>query len=276
MSEHKLDFNALKSQVTILQVVDMLGLRLSGKTTEHGLQMVGPCPISQLPNATAFKVTPERNAFICFCAECRKQPKSGGDVIELVARMRRVGHKEAAQLIVSHFKLNGDSGAGKPQDNAPAPSKATEQGRKSQGFDPREYMRGLDAAHPALKDCGVPEQTIRDFDGGYCSKGLNRGRLTLPVHDEKGEILAFMGLALKGETPAVQYPKDFTPPLFFNVHRLQPGGTLILVQSPMDVLKAWDNGLEDAICPLTPMTPESLDFLAALMRRLERTEVEWY
>lgn len=107
-------------------------------------------------------------------------------------------------------------------------------------------------------------------------KGLNRGRLALPVHDEKGELLAFMGLALGAEQPDINYPKGFVPPPFFNLHRLGKGGTLYLVSSPKDVLRAWDNSLRDVVCPLTTVTPESLDFLTSFMREKERDELIFY
>ncbi|OJW18777.1 MAG: hypothetical protein BGO51_15515 [Rhodospirillales bacterium 69-11] len=262
------DFAELKARVPIVDVLGMLQLNL----TPQGEQLRGTCPISQSTQARAFIVTPAKNAWICFCSECKKLPKQGGDCIELVSRLKRVGPRDAAQLIADHFKVNG---GGKPADNAPAASEGPQE-RKPAGFDPLAYQRSLDPAHVALKDCGVPEATIRDFDGGYCGKGLNRGRLTLPVHDAKEELLAFMGLALKGEQPDIQYPKDFVPPPFFNLHRVADGGTLFLVQTPRDVLRAWDNNLTDVVCPLLPLTLASLEFLTAFMREKEIAELEFY
>jgi hypothetical protein len=85
-----------------------------------------------------------------------------------------------------------------------------------------------------------------------------------------------MGLALGTEQPDITYPKGFTPPLFFNLHRVGQGGTLTLVGTAMDVLRAWDNSLQDVVCPLSPVTPDSLDFLAKFMREKARDVLDFY
>jgi DNA primase len=263
------DFATIKASITIAQVLDMLGIT---GLTATGDTLRSACPICKEGNNRAFVVTPARNIFYCF------SEKKGGSIIDLVARFKRITEAEAGRQIAQHFGLNGAStGAGKPAATAPAASEGPQE-RKPAGFDPREYQRSLDPSHTALKDCGVPEATIRDFDGGYCTKGLNRGRLTLPIHDADGAILAFMGLALKGEQPDIQFPKDFKVPMFFNIHRAakQGGGTLFIVSTPMDVLRAWDNGLLDVICPLVPVAPDVLDQLAVFMREHDITELGWY
>lgn len=97
----------------------------------------------------------------------------------------------------------------------------------------------------------------------------------LPIHDGGGTILAFMGLALKGEQPDILFPKGFDPPNFFNLHRVG-SGTLYLVQTPRDVLRAWDANLLDVVCPLVPLTPDVLDSLAASMRERGCDTLETY
>src|SRR5580700_4976967 len=152
----------------------MLGI--SG-LTPNGDTLRGYCPCCKEGNNRAFVVTPARNIYYCF------SEKKGGSVIDLVARFKRIPEAEAGRQIAAHFGLNGAmASAGKAADK-PSPQQEPAPQSKPSAFDPREYMRALDPAHAALKDFGIPEQTIRDFDGGYCAKGLNRGRLALPVHD---------------------------------------------------------------------------------------------
>jgi hypothetical protein len=260
------DFAQIKASVTIAQVLDMLAIT---GLTPNGDTLRGYCPCCKEGNNRAFVVTPARNIYYCF------SERKGGSVIDLVARFKRIPEAEAGRQIAAHFGLNGaTNGSGKAADSAPAAADGTQE-RKSTGFDPREYMKTLDPSHAALKDFGIPEQTIRDFDGGYCAKGLNRGRLALPVHNAEGTILGFMGLALKGEQPEILYPKGFQPPPFFNLHRVG-AGTLTLVSSPRDVLRAWDNSLRDVICPLVPVTPDVLDAMTAFMRERQCAELEFY
>ena len=260
------DFAQIKAAVSITQVLDMLAIT---GLTPNGDTLRGYCPCCKEGNSRAFVVTPARNIFYCF------SERRGGSVIDLVARFKRIPEADAGRQIAAHFGLNGTSnGAGKAADNASA-TQGGPQERKPAAFDPREYQRSLDPAHAALKDFGIPEATIRDFDGGYCAKGLNRGRLALPVHDEKGSILGFMGLALKGEQPEILFPKGFEPPPFFNAHRVG-AGTLTLVSSPRDVLRAWENSLRDVICPLVPLTPDVLDTITAFMRARQCDTLEFY
>ena len=255
------DFQKLKATITIVQVLEMLDIK---NLTPHGQALRGECPLCQVTNPRGFIVTPAKNSFYCF------SEKVGGDIIELAARFWRVTQKEGAQRIAKHFGQDGGAEAPAPEPTAKPAADAP-----ASGFDAAAYQASLDPAHVALKDCGFPEQTIRDFDGGYCAKGLNRGRLVLPVHDAGGSILAFMGLALKEEQPDILYPKGFQPPTFFNLHRVGEG-TLYMVQTPRDVLRAWSASLVDVVCPLVPLTPASLEVLTAFMRERGFDAMEVY
>lgn len=257
---YSLDFKKI-AETPILDVATMLGFKLQEKQTDKGVQFVGCCPISQLMNPTAFKVTPSLNRFICFCAECKKQDKPGGDCIELVRRFRRLAStKEAAAEIQKHF------GAGKAADNAPEKQEAPPP-PKSSGFDPLKYQAGLVADHPALGGLPFSSQTIKDFGGGYASKGVHMGRLALPIYTNEG-IDGFLSIPVyKGITaPAeelVRFFKGYQPPALFNAHKASE--PLLLCTSILDVLKIWEAGLQDAVCPLVPMSPDFLVLLAAFM-----------
>ncbi len=260
------DFATIKAQVSITQVIEMLGIT---GLTQHDETLRGFCPICKEGNNRAFVVTPARNIFYCF------SEKKGGSVIDLFARMKRIPEAQAGQQIAAHFGLNGKrQDTGTSAENGSGVSDSSHE-RRGGSFDPLEYMKNLDPDHEALKDLGIPPTTIRDFDGGYCVKGLHRGRLALPVHDKNGTILGFMGLALKGEQPELLYPKGFVPPPFFNLHRVS-SGTLFLVSSPRDVLRAWDNSLQDVICPLLPLDATYLEYLVNFMREKCITELEFY
>jgi DNA primase len=250
------DFATIKAQVSMAQVIDMLGIT---GLTEHGETLRGFCPICKEGNNRAFVVTPARNIFYCF------SEKKGGSVIDLVARMKRIPEAQAGQQIAAHFGLNGTTqGAGKPADNAPGAADGPQE-RKSSGFDPREYQRSLDSHHEALTGLGISPATIRAFGGGYAAKGVMRGRLALPICRTDGEITGFMGVAINGETPEILYPKGYTVPFLFGVQRVE-AGVLYLVNHPLDALRATDGGMENVIASLTPITPDVLTSLQALMR----------
>ena len=94
-SNKRVDFKALRQRIPIERVTDMLGIQLK----KTGAQLRGSCPICSNASSRCFVVTPALNRFWCF-GDCQ----SGGDVIELVARVKQMSHKDAAHLLAEHFR----------------------------------------------------------------------------------------------------------------------------------------------------------------------------
>lgn len=92
--QRRLDFKALRDEIPIDQVCDWLGIRLKNS----GTQLRGPCPICQHDSDRCLVVTPALNRFWCF-GSCQ----TGGDIIELVFRVKQVSTKDAARLLSDHF-----------------------------------------------------------------------------------------------------------------------------------------------------------------------------
>jgi DNA primase len=90
----RVDFKALRDRIPIERVITMLGIPLK----KRGAQLRGSCPICSHTSDRCFVVTPALNRFWCF-GECQR----GGDVIELVARVKQLSQKDAAHLLVKHF-----------------------------------------------------------------------------------------------------------------------------------------------------------------------------
>src|ERR1019366_1691094 len=190
------DFDALNAKVTIQQVAEqMLGMRLRPYKDE----LRGCCPISQSTNPRHFCITPAMNRYVCFCDDCKKFPKRGGDAIELVRRVRHYEKSlQAAKEIEKHFGLDG---------TAPAqPTQQTTQKSKSD-FDALKYQKRLQPSHEALRDCGVTTETIKAWGGGYAiGNGALAGRLALPLCEMDGTITGFFGVSLTDEDPMLKYP----------------------------------------------------------------------
>ncbi len=255
VGEHALSFDKLNAQVTIQQVAEqMLGIKLKPYRDE----LRGCCPISQSTDPRHFVVSPSKNRYVCFCPECRQFPKRGGDAIELVRRMRRFDSPvPAAKAIAEHFGLDGGT---QPQDQQRQPTQE-ESGR----FDPLTYQKRLQPDHEALAGCGVTGQTIQAWGGGYSATGTLAGRLSLPVCNIEGKITGFVGVALKGETPDLKYPKGMTVPFFFGLHMLTEGRDLHLVCHPLDALRYHEDGVENVVTLLTPITRDVLTSLIGLV-----------
>ena len=70
---------------------------------------------------------------------------------------------------------------------------------------------------------------------------------------------------MKDESPLLVFPNGINPHEFiFNAHRVI-AGELYLVRDPIDVLKAFESGVENVVSFLTEITPQQIEMLAALM-----------
>jgi DNA primase len=251
------DFAEIKQQVSVHQVMTMLALPLK----QTGGQFRGTCPVHG-GNDRTLVVTPAKG-FYCF------SEKRGGDAIALCAHVRSISMRDAALEIAQHFGVGGTAAQRPVASAAPA---------KSQGvraFDAETYAKRLNAEHEALAPLGISPETLKAFSAGYAAGGVNRGRLALPIHDRDGKCVAYIGRALGDESPTMVFPNGFAAQEhIFNAHKVSEG-ELYLVRDPLDVLRAYEGGIENVVSFLGPMTPHNLEILAALCdeRKVETIEI---
>jgi transposase len=95
-----IDFAHLKTQLTMAQLLDQLGLlaRLRGS----GPQRKGPCPLHRGDGrGRTFSVNLDKNIFYCFDASCGRK----GDVLDLWASVNGMSLRQAAMDLVRTFHL---------------------------------------------------------------------------------------------------------------------------------------------------------------------------
>src|SRR5688572_25886839 len=96
----------------------------------------------------------------------------------------------------------------------------------------------------------------------------------MPLHDRDGNVVCYCGRSLKGESTLLTFPNGVSPhEHIFNAHAVKEG-ELYLVREPLQVLQAVENGVDNVVCFLTPITPQQLEMLAALCdaRKCETVE----
>ena len=266
------DFADLKSRVSIEKVLDMLSLELAPR----GAQLRGPCPVCRSGGERALVVTPSKQAFYCFGA------KSGGDLIALVAHIRGVGPNEAANLIARHFGTGTGTRTGTSTvprggyGNNPANRSPSLSGKGS-GPEPLKPLDYLLAEHEAVQALGLSPETSRAFGAGYAPKGIMRGRFAIPINDRGGVLLAYCGRAVsKEQQPTLIFPNGFRPEsVIFNANRIE-AGPLTIVRDPLEVLTAFESGVENVVAFLADITPQSLEMLAGLMDEKKCETVELF
>jgi len=106
-----------------------------------------------------------------------------------------------------------------------------------------------------------------------------RGRLTIPIHDARGRVIAFAARILDAEKKdAPKYLNSPDTPLFdkgrtlFNLHRAGPAsrksGRVVVVEGQMDAVALAAAGIEDAVAPMgTALTERQLELLWRLTEK---------
>ena len=54
-------------------------------------------------------------------------------------------------------------------------------------------LKNLDPDHPYLTGRRFTKETIEAFGLGYCTKGPMKGRIAIPIRNDKGELVAYAG-----------------------------------------------------------------------------------
>jgi DNA primase len=72
-------------------------------------------------------------------------------------------------------------------------------------------LKGLDAAHPYLKERGFTPDTVATFGLGYCSRGVMQGRIVIPLHDPSGRLIGYAGRVIDDATITEQNPRYLFP-----------------------------------------------------------------
>lgn len=218
--------------VQIHSVLDAAGVL--GKLRRRGDRLVGPCPLHGGDNATAFTVDLRLNRWYCF-TNC----SAGGDVVDLVRRLHRVGFPEAAAI------LRGLSSSLPP---IPAAAAGALQPRAKTEF--RAFRRSLplEPDSPFLRAKGITAATARAHEvGTYEEEGWLKDCIGVRLHDPAGAPLGYLGRALVPTT----FGRWKVPPAFpkgrilYNYHRaLQARMDAIAVtECPWGVLRLAQIGI---------------------------------
>ena len=89
---------------------------------------------------------------------------------------------------------------------------------------PLTFTLHLDPEHPYLATRGLKRETIDRFGVGHCNRGLMKGRIAIPIHNEKGELVAYAGRwaaqDVPADTPRYLLPEGFNKQsVLFNLNR---------------------------------------------------------
>ena len=258
------DFRAVKAAITMEQLLAHYNILDQFKRTGDSLN--GPCPIHKGSNPTQFRVSTTKNIWNCF-SDC----EHGGNTLDFITKMEKCSIHAAALKAIEWFNLDpetmaasdGKAEAAEPKTSAPA-SKPAARPVAAPKFAPESNVPNpplkfrldkLERTHPYLTEQrGLKPETIVDFGIGFCAKGMMADRIAIPIHNVKGEVVAYAGRFV-GEPPEGT-PKYKLPPGFrksqelFNLDRAikEPANKpLLIVEGFFDAMKIHDHGYRKVV-----------------------------
>jgi hypothetical protein len=92
--------------------------------------------------------------------------------------------------------------AGKEPEAQPLSNKNSQAVGESESNQPLAFELKIDYSHPYLKERGLTEATVRTFGVGlFSGSGTMHDRIVTPIHNEKGELVAYAGRSIDGSEP---------------------------------------------------------------------------
>ena len=229
-------FAEIKSRVTLAQVLrsyQVDWLRGSGLGQYRGRFHRGQ-------GREAFHVHLERGVFHCFACG------AGGNVPDLVAAMEGCSIRDAA------LRLQGShAAAGMAAGTACGPAGRKLVTKKRAGNPPLGFSLEVDRRHPYLARRGIDGATASHFGVGYFSgRGLMRGRIAIPIHDDQGRLVAYCGRTVEAGDPRYRFPAGFQKSrVLFNYHRARgaAGDQVIVVEGFFDCMRVHQAGFAGVV-----------------------------
>lgn len=215
------DYKALKQKVSIVDVCKHFQIELP---LSQSSQVYLACPLPNHAgdgdNHHAFSVHTEKGCWRCL-THC-----GSGNVIDLFCLLSGDDPSDKNLFRLAALRMQDsflyDNEAVR---EAPKPVKV-EPEKPLKPNSPLAFSLQTKSDIPyLLEEKSFPLETLTEFSVGFCSKGMFSGRVTLPIHNRMGQLVAYAGRGLKEADVKKRgrwlFPRNFHKSLeLFNQHRL--------------------------------------------------------
>ncbi len=251
-------FDEIKRTVSLQMVLDHYRVHLhsAGPNT-----LRGKCPLpthSSKTSTESFTATLNKGtggAWACQSASCAKaRGRVGGNALDFVAAMEQCSVRDAAIKLQSWFLVPAAGQGEKPAERKPkkpelVPKEKEHAEGENQINKPLTFeLQKVDHAHEYLRKRGVSEAIARQFGVGvFSGKGSMSGRCVIPIHNERGELVAYAGRSIYGSEPRYKFPTGFHKSLeLYNLHRVigesNPKRRVVVVEGFFDCMRVTEAG----------------------------------
>jgi DNA primase len=256
-------FDEIKKMVTLQMAIEHYGIPLRHV---NATTLRGKCPLpshgseKSKESFTATLTKGVGGAWACQSQSCIKaRGRVGGNVLDFVAAMEKCSVRDAAIKLQMWFLVpaagNGTGPGGKephaktfagkgPEHELVSKTESDRRGESDSNKPLTFNLQNIDHTHPYLKERGVSEETAKKFGVGFFpGKGSMHDRIVIPIHNSKGELVAYAGRSIDGSEPRYKFPAGFHKSMeLYNVHRVREEVSVVLVEGFFDCMKVTQAG----------------------------------
>ncbi|MGD1090246.1 MAG: CHC2 zinc finger domain-containing protein [Verrucomicrobiota bacterium] len=261
-----IDFKELRARLDFEQVLRHYNVEVKRRGKQHH----GYCPLPKhngKKNSPSFSANLEKGIFQCFGCGAK------GNLLEFAALMEKADLKDGTALREVALRLQkrfcpeiGNMPKPKLVDKTP-PKAETVKELPTVANAPLDFeLKGLDTKHPYLLNRGFTQKTIDHFGLGFCSRGMLKDRVAIPLHDHDRNLVGYAGRVVDDATitednPRYRFPGErerdgkifeFRKTLFmYNGYRIKaPVDDLIVVEGFTGVWWLFQNGIPNAVATM--------------------------
>ncbi|MBX9896940.1 MAG: DNA primase [Qipengyuania sp.] len=296
--------DALRARITLSAVIGR-----SVRLTKAGREFKACCPFHD-EKSPSFYVNDAKGFYHCFGCQAH------GDAIRWLTDHQGLAFMDAVKELAAEAGLEvpaPDPRAAKQAERRAGLTDVTEAAqawfveklRSSDGAEARSYLARRGISDATAREFGfgyAPDERqalkaalsfdeallveagmrIAPEEGGKEHYDRFRGRLMLPIHDARGQVIAFGGRTLATDAAknggGAKYLNSPDTPLFdkgrtlYNLHRAAPAarrsGRMVVVEGYMDAIALAQAGIAEAVAPMgTALTEHQIELL---WRQVER------
>ena len=270
MKTHWIDFKALRTNLDFALILELYKVEVKCKGHQHH----GFCPLPKhngKRNSPSFSANLEKGIFQCFGCGAK------GNLLDFAALMENTDPKDGTALRKIAIKLQQqfcpEIAIGDEQRRSDTPKPVSSKKADPKNNLPRIIneplnfdLKGLDAKHPYLLGRGFTAETIERFGLGFCSRGMLKDRVAIPLYAHDAQLVGYAGRvvddkAITEENPRYRFPGEreregkifeFRKTLFlYNGHRIKaPVDDLIVVEGFTGVWWLVQNELPNTVATM--------------------------
>jgi DNA primase len=257
------DFAEIKKAISITKILQHYG-HLEN-LEQKGDDLKGKCPICKSSKSNPFKADTERNIWFCFVC------KTGGNILDLVAKIEKTEIRQSAILISEWFDIDKKTD-GKEKPKAEEPSEPKIKFGKNP---PLKFagLKNLDPEHSFFKQNNFSKEIVKYFEAGFFTgKGIMKNRVAIPIHDFDGVLVGYAGQKPIKSRVEYKFAENFRPDFeIYNIHKAKKieefKNELFIVKDCFDVWKLHEAGIKNAVALLADYpSPQQIKTLEEVLK----------